>query len=987
MYIKKSICNKKQKCKKQDCKDKIPTLKGKVEKVILGCGPPPSLECYQKCVECNKECSCEKPPESGNGGGNENKPGNPFGNGGGRGGGNGNKEDNPYGSGGGSWRVPGTGQNRSFDESEKPYYVDENTGQRYRQNGSGWQLQQPMPPQSSGSGSSSVKTNNSKDTLAVLLGLKAAGCDVESMCPGINLQALEEAGTGYPGGFVPLGMDTDAFVSDSYSMSLGNGIPNPLNTEGFVHNQILMGPCGRLWVYKAAGTNSNPSSVGVFKECQLRPVDFSTGIDESSVSNYNPLNGTVGSGVEGGAEGSYVTSGQSSVPNPRLSSSAINGQYYISSNGTVYKFIAPGYPGNPGVTGIWVPVSLRPQTFSSENVSLGITGQQSFLAYDNNVNIPTVTDNVSEGQMLVNKYGQVFIFKDGKWEYFQFTPPNFSPECNYNPGATGTTNGIENCDCCCEVDLSTQHPQNYIVSGFCNPTTFEGANNGQIYRNNRTGNEFMYDEKTNSWNPFGSGGGHGGAKGTTTTSSTPPDQTEPPFFGSGSGNGGWFPGKPLDGSADGSINVNKEDGSINVLKDNIWQDTGIKINNYSNLLQGISKPEFNGDIDIPSLNDGDLYLDESTGIFYKYDKPNNKWNETSFTSITNTSKTNYGSQPHSGNIYAYSQATGNSNVKEGDISIDDTTGEVREYRNGSWVPSGYSLDISKGMKIEYGPPPLTTNGYAEGSYYIDKLSGEVYQVSGGKWINAGYSLYNDCCEKYNKRYNNGIFYTSATEGTPNDVGIRGSEGDITITIDSSTGDGVFYKFTDGTWVKTGTSIDLIYDGPQLTNLRTSSLPPISSNDVSLDGTYHLDINTGILYRYDGISEKWLKVRMGSTNKNVSKDSGVYTGTIVQYTGPSMSGTEGDIAIDPSTRFVYEYRNSRWLNAGYRLDTNTTGTLQYLVGVGIPTAPATNEDTVYIDKITGNVYYYTSLDGWLYKGFSIYPYDNAFVGASGSVTIQ
>jgi hypothetical protein len=63
---------------------------------------------------------------------------------------------------------------------------------------------------------------------------------------------------------------------------------------------------------------------------------------------------------------------------------------------------------------------------------------------------------------------------------------------------------------------------------------------------------------------------------------------------------------------------------------------------------------------------------------------------------------------------------------EGDVGIDKTTGEIYEYRGGSWVDDGYSFKGPAGADGKRGTQTYTGQGAPDLSQYPDAQAGDLY---------------------------------------------------------------------------------------------------------------------------------------------------------------------------------------------------------------------------------------------------------------------
>lgn len=768
------------------------------------------------------------------------------------------------------------------------------------------------------------------------------------------------------GSYVSTGKNpTPSSSRSSSSGGSGSGGLNPVDGQRFIGSE------GGSYKYNSPGTTGG-GFTGTWVPSQITPSNFGNGGN----------NGSGGGSGSGGysQKGSYISTGPTGGKPPDddgKSTGAIDGQRYITPEGSSYSYKAPE---GAGQTGTWRPTQFTPSNFG--NGSGGGSGSGSFsqggsyVASGPTGGKPPDDDGKStgaiDGQRYISTNGASYTYKSpgtsgnsgqtGTWIPSQFLAPSFVSSGCVKPGSTGSTG----CGCCCDEEPEKFHP--YDVSGYCNPVSSEGAIEGQVYTNVSTNTKYIFEE--GEWVPLGgsgAGGGGGGGSGGYSYSGTGPPPPSLLGFGEGDSYLDTETGELYGyGSGAGEGSGEPE-----------WSQTGMFLGNGSSSTTYISE---NGSpsetMTSAAANNGGYYIDSSTG--YIYHSNGTEWERIETSSFKNSSS-------YSGSVKTY---VGPSTPGlEGDISIDSSTGEVYEYRTeGSspeWVSSAYSIKTGSGGSYYFGTsPPLSNSGYNTNSIFVDQSTGKVYSNEGSpsKWVYKGYSVYGSSLGSFNKGRGSGSGgggYTYSGEGEPDSVSgmVEGNS-----YIDTLTGEVYTYSESGSSpgWslsrLKVGNGGSSTYITRENSPFNTNTLASANS------GSYYIDSSTGYIYYSNGTT--WERVDISSFNGN---RSGAYSGTVSLYTGPSMLGTEGNVAIDSSTGEIYEYRNGSWIlsSRGYSIISQSGS---YYFGSSPPlTQSGYNANSIFVDTSTGNVFSNES-GTWVYQGYSIYGYNNSLLSTSSSLNV-
>lgn len=217
----------------------------------------------------------------------------------------------------------------------------------------------------------------------------------------------------------------------------------------------------------------------------------------------------------------------------------------------------------------------------------------------------------------------------------------------------------------------------------------------------------------------------------------------------------------------GDTYINLTNGEVYQKASGAWNDTGYSLQGKSSGSAGSSFLTGTGVPSASSGNNGDSYVDLTTGNVYQ--KASGAWSPTGYTlkgaagtngtNGTNGSPGTNGSNGSNGASFlsgsgAPASATGNN----GDTYIDLVTGNVYQKASGAWAPTGNSLKGAAGTNgtngTNGGPGTNGTNGASflsgsgapaagtgnNGDTYVNLANGEVFQKASGTWADTGASL-------------------------------------------------------------------------------------------------------------------------------------------------------------------------------------------------------------------------------------------------------
>ncbi|SNW62030.1 Collagen-like protein [Orpheovirus IHUMI-LCC2] len=333
---------------------------------------------------------------------------------------------------------------------------------------------------------------------------------------------------------------------------------------------------------------------------------------------------------------------------------------------------------------------------------------------------------------------------------------------------------------------------------------------------------------------------------------------------------------------------------------------------------------------------GDLYIDNLTGDYYQ--KQNGVW----------VLQGNLRGPPGApGSRILTGNGTPSPSIgSNGDLYIDNLTGDYYQRINGIWVPQG-NLEGppgEPGSQIFTGtgnPPP---NLGVDGDLYIDSLTGDYYRKQGGVWVPQG-NLQGPPGEQGQPGEPGSQIFTGSGV-PPQNLGVDGD-----LYINDVNGD--YYQRIGGIWVLRGN-----LQGPPGepgSQIITGSGPP--SPGLGVDGDLYIDTTTGEYYQKQNgvwVLEGTIGGGGGAT---------IYTGAGVP---PQNLGVNGDLYIDNASGDYYQKQGGAWLLQGNLQGPPGSPGSQIYTGTGIPSPTLGVDSDLYIDTATGD--YYQKQNGiWVPQG--------------------
>ncbi|MDO5978126.1 beta strand repeat-containing protein [Flavivirga spongiicola] len=372
----------------------------------------------------------------------------------------------------------------------------------------------------------------------------------------------------------------------------------------------------------------------------------------------------------------------------------------------------------------------------------------------------------------------------------------------------------------------------------------------------------------------------------------------------------------------------------------------------------------------------------------------------------------------------------NGNVESLLIFNTSTISDVRPgyyyWHNNIWNRIIIQGESASGVSSGSGAPTGTSpTNPQDGDLYIDNTTGEtyVYNSTTGTWDTAPYKVVSGDVGNVVIEDANGLAYLSADaitaaggvgsgDGPPNDgTDDPANPTDGQIYIDSSTGETYVYDGATNTWntaksnvVSANTGNVVIEDANGLAYLSADAIaaaggvgsgdgPPNDGTDDPAnptDGQIYIDSSTGETYVYDGATNTWNAAKSNVVSANtgnvviedanglayLSADAIAAAGGVGSGDGPPNDGTDdpanptdGQIYIDSSTgeTYVYDGATNTWntaksnvvsADAGNIITEDTNG-LAYLSIAGITAAETTS--TLTQNDVTGDATY-TDEDG-------------------------
>ncbi|AVL94510.1 collagen repeat protein [Moumouvirus australiensis] len=497
-----------------------------------------------------------------------------------------------------------------------------------------------------------------------------------------------------------------------------------------------------------------------------------------------------------------------------------------------------------------------------------------------------------------------------------------------------------------------------ILTGTGLPRNIIG-NNGDIYIDNSTG--AVYRKINNVWvfqfNTIGTNGDKGDKGDKGDPNGPQGDKGEKGDKGNTGSQIITGPGIPDPGLGNnGDIYIDTSTGDLYVKINNTWVlqsnidgDKGDKGDIGSQIITGNQPPTDN------IGNDGDIYIDNSTGDLYI--KVDNVWVLQSNIDGDKGDKGDIGSQIITGTGVP-SPTLGNN----GDIYIDNSTNDIYQKIGDTWVLQSNLTGTKgdKGDKGDIGSQIFTGVGIpspvlgVDGDIYLDDLTGDLYRKIGGVWV-LQTNLTGPQGDKGDKGDKGDIgsqIFTGAGIPAP----ALGVDGDV--YLDDLTGD--LYQKLGGVWILqtnlTGTKGDKGDIGSQI--ITGAGVPAPA---LGVDGDVYLNNLTGDLYRkIAGIWVLQTNLTGPQGDKGDKGDKGdigsqIFTGAGIP--APAL-GVDGDVYLDDLTGDLYQKLGGVWV-----LQTNLTGDKgdkgdigsQIITGAGVP-APALGVDgDVYLNNLTGDLY--------------------------------
>jgi hypothetical protein len=301
------------------------------------------------------------------------------------------------------------------------------------------------------------------------------------------------------------------------------------------------------------------------------------------------------------------------------------------------------------------------------------------------------------------------------------------------------------------------------------------------------------------------------------------------------------------------------------------------------------------------------------------------------------------------------------------LYLDTVTNNYYRWDGTQWVLEG-SLQGNTGHTGPTGMSGATwttgsgepdTPGKNSGDLYLDTVTNNYYKWNGSQWILQG-SLQGET----GPTGATGIGWITGS-GAPIDPPTNGGD----IYLDTSTNN--YYEWDGTQWVLQGSlQGDTGETGPTGPSGNVWILgfgPPV--NPANNPGDLYLDTSINYYYVWDGTQWNLSGSLQGIQGPVGPQGTGWTTGA----GEPVIPGTLGDLYLDTTTNFYYQWDGTQWVlqgslqgNTGHTGTTGTTGTTGatgptgstgagWISGSGAPTQPATNGGEIYIDTVTNEYY--------------------------------
>ncbi|SNW62082.1 Collagen-like protein [Orpheovirus IHUMI-LCC2] len=362
----------------------------------------------------------------------------------------------------------------------------------------------------------------------------------------------------------------------------------------------------------------------------------------------------------------------------------------------------------------------------------------------------------------------------------------------------------------------------------------------------------------------------------------------------------------------------------------------------------------NGPPDPLDGRNGDFYLDNTTGNYYQ--KENGIW----------IPKGNLMGPQGLPGINGSQIITGNGNPitnegQNGDLYIDNLTGNYYQKENGIWIIKGNLIGPQGSQIITNSGPPLSSEGQ-DGDFYLDNLTGNYYQKENGIWMSKG-SLLGPQGPQGSSGMDGSQIITN--NGPPSSL--EGQDGDF--YLDNTTGN--YYQKENGIWIPKGNLMGPQglpgTDGSQIITGNGNPIPNQGEN-----GDFYLDNLTGNYYQKENgiwIYRGNLMGPQGPPGVPGQDGSQILTGNGLPS---NLDGKDGDFYLDNLTGNYYQKENGIWIPKGSLLGPQGLPGVpgengsQIITGNGNPSNSQGQNGDFYLDNITGN--YYQKVNGiWIPKG--------------------